>query len=154
MTDGYVGARAVWRMQTLRELFVTFADPEVIGLAAIAGLIEPVSRRSSGGLMVRFAPVETASIVLSAPIAPGLVEAVGVDDWRRMPAGVPFAPTLRSGSIALDGERELFFTARDEVSVTLIDNAFHTVDVAATMKFSAVHGLLRRNQQLYAQSST
>ncbi len=154
VTDGYVGARAVWRMQTLRELFVTFADPEVIGLAAIAGLIEPVSRRSPGGLMVRFAPAETASIVLSAPIAPGLVETVGVDDWRRMPAGVPFAPTLGSGSIALDGERELFFTARDEVSVTLIDNAFHTVDVAATMKFCAVHGLLRRNQQLYAQSST
>jgi predicted polyphosphate/ATP-dependent NAD kinase len=154
VTDGYAGARAVWRMHTLRELFVTFADPEVIGLAAIAGLIEPVSRRSSGGLMVRFAPPREAPIVIAAPIAPGLVETVGVDDWRRMPAGVPFAPTLASGSIALDGERELSFNERDEVSVTLVDNAFLTIDVAATMKFSAVHGLMRQNHRQYAESLT
>ncbi|MBV9532342.1 MAG: NAD(+)/NADH kinase, partial [Bradyrhizobium sp.] len=68
VTDAYAGARAVWRMHTLRELFVTFADPEVIGLAAIAGLIEPVSRRASGGLMVRFAPPQEASMILDAPI--------------------------------------------------------------------------------------
>ncbi|MGO4712752.1 ATP-NAD kinase family protein [Bradyrhizobium sp. 2TAF24] len=144
VTDGYVGARAVWRMDTLRELFVTFADPEVIGLAAIAGLIEPVSRRQSGGLMVRFAPVTTAPTVLHAPIAPGVIAPVGIDDWRLMPARVPFAPTLRSGSIALDGERELSFAAHDEVSVTLRDGAFHTIDVAAVMKFAALGGLLRQ----------
>jgi hypothetical protein len=133
---------------------VTFADPAVIGLAAIAGLIEPVSRQNSGGLMVHFAPPQDAPMVLSAAIAPGLVEVVGVDDWRRMPAGIPFAPTLRSGSIALDGERELSFSEHDEVSVTLVDNAFPTIDVAATMKFSAVHGLMRRSQRLYEQSFT
>jgi predicted polyphosphate/ATP-dependent NAD kinase len=154
VTDGYAGARAVWRMHTLRELFVTFADPEVIGLAAIAGLIEPVSRRSSGGLMVRFVPPQKAVMALAAPIAPGLVEIVGVDDWRRMPPGVPFAPTLASGSIALDGERELSFTERDEVSVSLIDNAFLTVDVAAIMKFSAVHGLMRQSERPQAESLT
>ncbi|MEW6640451.1 MAG: NAD(+)/NADH kinase [Pseudomonadota bacterium] len=152
VTDGYVGARAVWRMDTLRELFVTFADPEVIGLAAIAGLIEPVSRRQSGGLMVRFAPTATASTVLNAPIAPGVIAPVGIDDWRLMPARVPFAPTLRSGSIALDGERELSFSARDEVSVTLRDGAFHTIDVAATMKFAALNGLLRHAQHAPAPS--
>jgi predicted polyphosphate/ATP-dependent NAD kinase len=39
VTDRYLGARAIWRGETVRELFVTFADPEVIGLAAIAGLL-------------------------------------------------------------------------------------------------------------------
>ena len=154
VTDGYAGARAVWRMHTLRELFVTFAEPEVIGLAAIAGLIEPVSRRTSGGLMVRFAPPQEASIVLGAPIAPGLVETVGIDDWRRMPAGVAFAPTLASGSVALDGERELTFSERDEVAVTLIDNAFLTVDVAAVMRFSAINGLMRQTRGRYAETFT
>jgi predicted polyphosphate/ATP-dependent NAD kinase len=154
VTDGYAGARAVWRMHTLRELFVTFADPEVIGLAAIAGLIEPVSRRNSGGLLVRFASPRDAPFVVHAPIAPGLVETVGVEEWRRMPPDVPFAPTLTSGSIALDGEREWSFSERDAVSITLVDNAFRTVDVAATMRFSAVHGLMRRNQQLYTESLT
>jgi predicted polyphosphate/ATP-dependent NAD kinase len=152
VTDGYAGARAVWRMHTLRELFVTFADPEVIGLSAIAGLIEPVSRRAPGGLMVRFAPPQDAPMILDAPIAPGLIETVGVDDWRRMPSGISFAPSSSAGSIALDGERELSFCERDEVSVTLIDNAFLTVDVAAIMKFSAVHGLMRQTQQRYAET--
>lgn len=152
VTDGYAGARAVWRMETVRDLFVTFADPEVIGLAAIAGLIEPVSRRTSGGLMVRFAPPREAPVVLRAPIAPGLIEQVGIADWRRMPAGVPFAPTLTSGSVALDGEREWTFTARDAVSVTLVDDAFMSVDVAAIMKFSAVHGLMRQGRREHAES--
>ena len=154
VTDGYAGARAVWRIHTLRELFVAFADPEVIGLAAIAGLIEPVSRRTSGGLMVRFAPPQEAPMVLGAPIAPGLIEAVGIDDWRRMPAGVAFAPTLGSGSVALDGERELSFSQRDEVAVVLTDNAFLTVDVAAVMKFSAIHGLMRQTHDRYTESLT
>jgi predicted polyphosphate/ATP-dependent NAD kinase len=154
VTDGYVGARAVWRMHTLRELFVTFADPEVIGLAAIAGLIEPVSRRDPGGLMVRLAPPRDASMILGAPVAPGLIEFVGVDDWRRMPSGVSFAPTVASGSIALDGERELSFSERDEVSVTLVEDAFPTINVAAIMKFSAAHGLMRQSHRLYTESLT
>lgn len=93
-------------------------------------------------------------MVLGAPIAPGLIEAVGIDDWRRMPAGVAFAPTLGSGSVALDGERELSFSQRDEVAVVLTDNAFLTVDVAAVMKFSAIHGLMRQTHDRYTESLT
>ena len=146
VTDGYAGARAVWRMETLRELFVTFADPGVIGLAAIAGFIEPVSRRTSGGLMVRFAPPRQASMVVTAPVAPGLLEEVGILDWGRMPSGVPVVPQLASGSIALDGEREWTFTAGDEVAVTLVDDAFLSIDVAAVLRFAAHHGLMRRTE--------
>ena len=36
VTDRVVGARALWKPETFRELFVTFADPEVIGMSAIA----------------------------------------------------------------------------------------------------------------------
>ena len=47
-----VGARALWRPESLRELYVTFADPSVIGLSAIAGFLEPVGRREPEGAMV------------------------------------------------------------------------------------------------------
>ena len=79
---------------------------------------------------------------LSAPIAPGMVTAVGVTDWRRMPAGVPFVPEVKAGSIALDGEREVSFSARDRVSLTLRDDAFRTVDVGGCMRFAAQNRLL------------
>jgi predicted polyphosphate/ATP-dependent NAD kinase len=143
VTDGYIGARALWRTETFRELFVAYADPLVIGMAAIAGLIAPVSRSEPGGMMVRLAPVECAKMVVNAPIAPGLVEAIGIADWRRMPAGIPFIPRLKAGSIALDGERELSFSEREPVSVTLVDDAFRTINVYAAMHFAATHGLLR-----------
>jgi predicted polyphosphate/ATP-dependent NAD kinase len=138
-----VGARALWRPDTFRELFVTFADPQAIGMSAIAALIEPVSRSESGGLVVRLAPARQARLVLNAPIAPGLIVPIGFDDWRRMPPDVPFIPAARSGAIALDGERDLAFSERDRVVLTLRDDAFRTLNVSSCMQYAARNGLLR-----------
>jgi predicted polyphosphate/ATP-dependent NAD kinase len=154
VTDGYVGARALWRTQTFRELYVTFADPLVIGMSAIAGLIEPVSRREAGGLMVRLAPAANARLVVRAPIAPGVIDLIGIDEWQPMPPDTPFEPRLKDGSIALDGEREIFFSRYDQVSIKLVENAFRTVDIAGVMQFAAHHGLLRSVQSHFAASTT
>jgi hypothetical protein len=48
----------------------------------------------------------------------------------------------------------LTFSERDEVAVTLIDNAFLTVDVAAVMRFSAINGLMRQTRGRYAETFT
>ena len=131
-------------------MFVTFADPEVIGLAAIAGLLEPIARDETGGMMVRLAPPALAPTVVHAPIGPGLVEPIGVENWRRMPAGIPFTPMLAAGAVALDGERELVFDAHQVLAVTVIDNAFRTVDVSAVMRFASTRGLMHVSGQLAA----
>jgi predicted polyphosphate/ATP-dependent NAD kinase len=149
VTERYVGARALWRTENFRELYVTFADPAVIGMSAIAGLLEPVGRSESGGLMVRMAPLAQSPIVLQAPIGPGLVTSVGIKDWRRMSNGVPIVPGVLSGTIALDGERELSFEERDSVVLTLRDRAFRTVNVSATMRYAAREGLLRSAKALF-----
>lgn len=145
VTERYIGARALWRTENFRELYVTFADPEVIGMSAIAGLLEPVGRDESGGLMVRLSPDGTSRkgiTSLNAPIAPGMMARVGVTDWRRMPAGVAFVPEVTAGSVALDGERELSFSERDRLSLTLRDDAFRTVNVAAVMRHAGQNRLL------------
>ena len=51
-TDRYIGTRALWRSDNFRELFVTYADPEVIGLSAIAGILKPIGRHEPIGLHV------------------------------------------------------------------------------------------------------
>ncbi|MBP2298124.1 ATP-NAD kinase family protein [Azospirillum picis] len=149
VTERYIGARALWRTENFRELYVTFADPEVIGMSAIAGLLEPVGRDESGGLMVRLSADgdgagegRRGTTTLHAPIAPGMMARVGVTDWRRMPADVAFVPEVAAGSIALDGERELSFTERDRLSLTLRDGAFRTVNVAAVMRHAGQNRLL------------
>jgi predicted polyphosphate/ATP-dependent NAD kinase len=153
VTERTVGARALWRTDTFRELFVTFADPEVIGMSSIAALLEPIARSETGGLMVRMAPVAESTMVLRTPIAPGLIVPIGLADWRRMPADVPFVPEVKAGSIALDGERELSFSERDRVVVTLRDGAFRTVDVGACMQYAARNGLLRENAAVLAATA-
>ena len=141
VTQRFVGARALWRTKTFRELFVTFADPEVIGMSAIAGLLKPVTRVEKHGLHVRLGAY--AKIVLDTPIAPGYMRKIGVRNYRSMPAKKKFRPEIRYGAIALDGERELSFSNDDDVTIELVPDAFRTVNVSACMQYAAKHGLMR-----------
>jgi predicted polyphosphate/ATP-dependent NAD kinase len=143
-TDRYIGARALWRTESLRWLYVTYADPEAIGMSAIAGLLEPVGRREPGGCAVELChDAETPKLNLLAPIAPGMVRVVGISGWQRMGADQTFHVDQRAGVVALDGERELTFDPGDHVTITLRENAFRTLDVSRCLQIAAADGLFR-----------
>ena len=143
-TDRYIGARALWKPDALSAAYLTFADPQAIGLSAIGGLLQPVGRRDPGGLAVHLGhPPHPVALRLLAPIAPGMVRSVSIAHWQAMPAGQPFTVAQAGGVVALDGERELTFDAGDRVQITLRENAFPTVDVARCMHIAACDGLLR-----------
>ena len=147
-TDRFIGARALWKMENLAAVYLTFADPQAIGLSAIGGLLQPVGRREPGGLAITLSDDPLLRRVqLLAPIAPGMVRPVGIAHWEAMPAKQPFTVALGAGVVALDGEREMTFDSGDRVQLTLIENAFPTVDVAACMQFAACNGLLRLSSQ-------
>lgn len=143
-TDRYIGARALWKPENLSAVYLSFADPQSIGLSAIGGLLQPVGRRDPGGLALRLADAQHPALLrLRAPIAPGMVRTVAIAHWQSMPAGQPFEVAHHGGVVALDGERELAFDAGDRVQITLRENAFPTVDVARCMQIAACNGLLR-----------
>ena len=79
MSERFVGSRAIWKADGFRELFVTFGEPGGIGMSSIVGLLAPVKRSSPFGRRVIFEPPETAPFRLMAPIAPGLIEPVGIE---------------------------------------------------------------------------
>lgn len=143
-TDRFIGARALWKTESLAAVYLTFADPQAIGLSAIGGLLHPVGRREPGGLAVQLSddPAQRR-LWLRAPIAPGMIRDVGIAHWEPMPAGQPFSVALQAGVVALDGEREMAFDAGDRVSITLHENAFPTVDVARCLQLAASQGLFR-----------
>jgi predicted polyphosphate/ATP-dependent NAD kinase len=143
VTERFVGARALWRTDTFRELFVTFADPEVIGMSAIAGLLKRVGRDAVDGLHVKLGDEHDARYFINSPIAPGYMRGVGIRNFKRLKDRVVFKPEIAAGSIALDGERELSFDEDDDVSIWLERNAFRTVNVSACMRYAAQHGLMR-----------
>jgi predicted polyphosphate/ATP-dependent NAD kinase len=143
-SDRYVGARAIWKPESLLAAYLAFADPQCIGLSAIGGLLEPVGRQDAGGLAIEMAhDAAHALLALRAPIAPGMVRPVPIASWQRMVAGEPLVVAHEAGTVALDGERELGFEPGQRVTATLRENAFSTVDVARCMLTAACEGLLR-----------
>lgn len=141
--DRFVGARAIWKTTGFRDIFVTFGLPQAIGMSAIAGLCDPLDRLAPEGRHIRLSP--DAPRQLLAPIAPGLIDRIGIAGTRRMAPGQVFRPSIPAGALAFDGERELTFTERDEVTVQIVPDAFHTIDVPACMAHAASAGLFIRN---------
>jgi predicted polyphosphate/ATP-dependent NAD kinase len=143
--ERFVGSRAVWKAESFRELFVAFAEPGSIGLSSIVGLVAPVKRSSPFGRRVVFDDPADAQFRVAAPIAPGLIEDIGIARVETLDFDTPTALTVGSGSIALDGEREITFSERDRIAVTLRHAAFRTIDVAACMSFAGGNGLFVEN---------
>lgn len=139
--ERFVGSRAVWKADSFRELFVTFGEPTNIGLSSIVGLLAPVKRREPFGRRVVFADPADAPFRLSAPIAPGLIEEIGIARVETVDFDTPVALTVGAGSLALDGERELTFSEHDRIQILLREAAFRTVDVPGCMAFAASSGL-------------
>ncbi|MDZ7589739.1 MAG: NAD(+)/NADH kinase [Rubrivivax sp.] len=142
--DRSVGARALWKTESLDAAYLAFAEPQAIGLSAIGGLLDPVGRREPGGLAVQLAAsVAQARVLLQVPIAPGMVRTVAVAGWQRMAAGVALPVRASAGTVALDGERELAFEPGAPVTMCLREDAFTTLDVARAMAVAARDGLFR-----------
>jgi predicted polyphosphate/ATP-dependent NAD kinase len=138
----WVGSKALWRPDTLDQIFVAFADPGAIGLSSIAGLLRPVPRRAAYGLRVDLAPAERAVLTLACPIAPGLVMPVGIEGSHEIQMGEVQNLRLRQGVIALDGEREWAFTSEQRLTVRLDNLGPLTIDVDSVMARAAQDGLL------------
>ena len=138
----WAGAKALWRSEDLEQLFVTFAESDVIGLSSIAGLIRPVSRHASHGLILELTTPSEACLKVLAPIAPGLFLPVGVTGVHEMQPGKAYHVRTRKGIIALDGEREIEFSDRDDVIIRLDLEGPRTIRIRRVMEYAARKGLL------------
>ena len=136
----FVGARAISRAADLAEVFVTFAEPQAIGLSALCGLWFPVSRQASGGAWMRLDPQSPEALLV--PLAPGLLQGCGVLAAGSLEPGVAHCLSLPSGTLALDGEREIEFNANDRPTVTLDACGPLSIDVNAALAYAAQHRLL------------
>ncbi|MCK9800288.1 NAD(+)/NADH kinase [Pseudomonas sp. MAFF 302030] len=136
----FVGARAISRGADLAEVFVTFAEPQSIGISALCGLWMPVTRQDPHGAWMRLDP--NAPEALLVPLAPGLLQGCGVLDAGYLAPDVPQPLALASGTLALDGEREIEFNAHDRPTVTLDAGGPLSIDVNAVLAHAAQQRLL------------
>ena len=123
----FTGARAVWETGTLRQVFVSRAQPVNIGLSAIVGMVRPVDLAHPHGAFV--STTEDGRKVM-VPIAPGMVVPVGIGEIVEMEPGVSYpVEPLRPATLALDGEREITLNRGDEATVRLDLDGPWIVDV-------------------------
>ena len=141
--ERFVGAKALWRTEHLHELFVTFADPEAIGMSAVAGMLRPVGRRDPAGLRVTLDPGGPPTV--RAAIGPGLIEPVAVTAVEPLRPDETVTVAHGGGVVALDGERELELRASDRLTVTLRCDAFRSIDVPGCMRLAAARGLFQHH---------
>jgi predicted polyphosphate/ATP-dependent NAD kinase len=145
-TVTHVGARALWHVDSLRELYCAFAEPHAIGLSSVAAMLHPTSRSHPGGVAVRLAGDGPARRWVTAPIAPGVLARVGILEVAPLAIGERRLSTVATGTVAVDGEREIEFSPDRPVSVTLSGSGPLVVDIPKVMRIACDRGLLLSGQ--------
>ncbi|MFD3166876.1 NAD(+)/NADH kinase [Herpetosiphon sp. NSE202] len=121
-----LGGRAVWEISKVQQVVTTRLTPGTVGLSAIGGHagIAPAEAQAVHVLL-------GAGRSINVPIAPGMITPVPIAEHSYLPAGQRIA--LRSGAIALDGEREWMARAGEDWQVGVIAEGVITVDLAAAL---------------------
>ena len=136
--ERYVGARAIWDMTTLSELFLTRAEPTSIGLSAIGAQLKRIAPDEDAGLHIRLGD---GGATTRAPVAPGLVQDIAVSEWRVIDSeSQPVEVALRPATIALDGERAFSLSPKARVEVRLSLDGPRVVDPDRALEIAARTG--------------
>ena len=138
ISTGFVGARAVWEADRLRQIFVTRAQPYNIGMSTIVGNVRPVDPTHPGGASVTISPNGQKVMV---PLAPGRLVPVGIGEITDMKPGIRYpVEGERPATLALDGEREITLYRDDEAEVSLDLDGPWIVDVERTLLMAVEEG--------------
>lgn len=139
LDEAFVGARAIWSPARLKTLVLARAEPAVVGMSAIGGLLHPVPDSAAAGLVVEAGP---GGEVVTAPIAPGLYTEVQVRAFRQVGLGET-VDVCGPGVLALDGERERRLKPGQVARTTIRRDGPRVVDVQLVMRLAAARGLFR-----------
>jgi hypothetical protein len=131
--DIFIGSRAVWKMDRVKQVFLNRCSPASIGFSSIGGMLDFI------------APDYPASMVLelgqngqriTAPVAPGIVETVSVENVRMMAPGEEVEIVCNPCVVALDGEREVEIKRHQRAAIRLSPKGPLVVDIRRTMTFA------------------
>jgi predicted polyphosphate/ATP-dependent NAD kinase len=132
-----LGSRAVWEEDSIRELFLTTAEPTNIGLSSIGGWLHPLEKH--GGKALRINVCAEGKIEVTAPIAPGLLKNFKIESYAVFEAGEDIAIEQKNGVIALDGEREVLLNKEQDLTVNLCNEGPVVVDLNKTLSAAGGH---------------
>ncbi len=134
-TNSVIGARAIWDVKGLSELFLTRAQPWSIGLSAIGGMVHPLDARDPTGLHLIFGEGGQTGRPVLAAIGPGLFATIHVSGVQELVVGQRVELHLTHQiSLAFDGERDLMAGPSDHLEVELSADGPWVVDSHRTIE--------------------
>jgi len=139
--DLFVGSRAIWEMDKVRQIFLNRADPASIGISSIGGLMESVGPEEPRGLWLELGE---GGVPVKAIVAPGVIETVSVRKRKTLPLDSEVEISYRPSVLALDGEREIEILPDQRLRVRLASNGPLVIDARRAMRFAMTNKLLTR----------
>ena len=135
--NDFVGNYQPFNPAKIRELVLTRALPDAIGMSPIGGLVEPVEENDDAALYVQLGTGPAHNVAVS----PGLFKKVHVARTKRLRLGQDVVFEA-SGLIALDGDRLHTLDKSQPVRITVRRDGPYVYDVAACMRHVAKHRML------------
>ncbi|AHF79458.1 ATP-NAD kinase family protein [Thermococcus paralvinellae] len=133
-THSFVGSRAVWKPEYLKEIVVSICSPSNIGLSSIPGIIKEIREDEDLGLYAELGEGKK----IRAPIAPGVLREVSIKSYRTLELGEEVEIKTTPSLFALDGEREA--EVKGEVTARVTRNGPRVIDYQKTLKIAAERG--------------
>ncbi len=110
MKGDFIGSKAVMELDKIKEVFVSFAEPGVIGISSIFAYHTPVKRDSR---MWGKCELGEKGIAVKVPVMPGKTDIVKIENieilYKKEKVPVSFHPSIA----ALDGERTIYVDSED-----------------------------------------
>jgi predicted polyphosphate/ATP-dependent NAD kinase len=141
VNEAFIGARALWDLRSVKEIFLTRAELGSIGISSIGAALHPVKTRDRYGLWVQLGP---GGEKIQAPIAPGLIVEVEVKSHRLLEPGEKIPLTASTSIIALDGEREVEVHTTDQLELSLSLDGPRVGDIPKILHGAMKKGFFRR----------
>jgi hypothetical protein len=149
--DPFVGSRAVWDMDKVKQIFLSRAQPDSIGLSSIGGLVHPIRAEDPQGLHLTLSRFGREVV---APVAPGMIKPIRLSDVSVMNPGEIVSVNTTPSVLALDGEREVEVRKDQQASVRLAVDGPIVVDVSRAMEAAMKSGALTsEGETLVAESA-
>jgi predicted polyphosphate/ATP-dependent NAD kinase len=136
----FVGSRALWDPDRIREIVLTRAEPDSIGMSSIGGFLHPLGPRDPQGMYLRLGQGNTRVL---APVGPGLISRVNTQDYRMISLGDEVILEPAACTIAVDGERQIEIYPDQTVSVRLTKSGPRVVDIRRCVQEAGRCGVLK-----------
>lgn len=137
LEQAFVGARAVWNLDEVRQVFCTRAAPENIGLSAIGGTVCPVYPDDDFGVYLELGE---GNMRCRAAVLPGVIQEISVREYRKLKFGEEVSLVEKPCLLALDGERELVVRSDEEAGIRVERDGPRVVDIKGVVREAAAQG--------------